>query len=138
MRAVLQAFEKPDCEIPTFHSTYVGNYMAQPEDGQLWLLNHTVISITLEIDNQAVVDWYNNPSNDGCGLDSWELNVPKKIEGRLCKPVQFPEAGETLFDKVSVSSGELRFGHFPLTWSAKSESERPEMADGVAFGRASE
>ena len=116
------------CKIHTITGQYNGIFTQKEAS-----FTHYPNLLTLTLHQQEIVNHYNNSNIDGCGIKNWELNVSREISGLYCRPFNFPNYTDTLFDIVSFEDSKLRFGAIPISWSNTTLVSRPSSYSPIYF-----
>jgi hypothetical protein len=137
--ATSQVYAKNTCQTPTVQVKFKGELLTESTDGDHARIEYVVRSITTTPNIRDVVDHYNKETDDqaGCGLKSWEENVPLSVAGKKCGPFTFAAQGTHLFDTVWIDGNELRFGAFPIKWTSISPEKAPTKPLDTVYYRTS-
>lgn len=133
--AETQMFATSECKSPVLKVNYRGTATIQQAYNRHVSITHTVDQIDLTPQAPDVVAQYNLGDEHGCGLDAWQINVPKSVAGRRCSPFSFPVKGTTLFDSAWTDGNKVRFGAFPMIWTNTAADKRPTDALPVIYRR---
>ncbi|MDH2135286.1 hypothetical protein N5J77_29615 [Sphingobium yanoikuyae] len=136
VEAETQMFATSECKAPVLKVNYRGAATIQQANNGSVSIDHSVDQIDLTPQAPDVVAQYNLGDEHGCGLDGWQINVPKSVAGRRCNPFSFPLKGTTLFDSAWIDGNGLRFGAFPMIWTNTIADRRPTGALPATYRRA--
>lgn len=133
--AETQMFATSKCETPVLKVKYHGTATVRHTDSGSFSIDHIVRQIDLTPQASDVVAQYNLGDDHGCGLDKWQVDVPKSVAGRRCNPFSFPVTGTVLFDSAWMDGDELRLGAFPMIWTNATADKRPDDALPIIYHR---
>ncbi len=132
---IIQFFSDAQCKTNSISFTYDGVYSTGGNFGDGTEINLITSSIKYTLRDPDVVERYNNSATDGCAISDWKIDLPREVSGRYCRPTQFPQIGQTLYDIFRMDGNKLKFGGLPLRADMTQPSLRPSKLNQVEFNR---